>query len=87
MTDQPKRRRKKPGSSGLPKYVLAELYPLQHFLSGETCKRLDLSLTVPIFIKDPLVARQQPKVGVQNITVRLEADLSNGPTSARIAVV
>ena len=42
---------------------------------------------VPVFIKDPLVAMENPTLGIQEISVRLERNLGSGPTSSRVAVV
>ena len=44
-------------------------------------------MRIPVFIKDPLVALENPTLGVQEIGARLEKNMSAGPTSSRIAVV
>ena len=74
-------------TSELPKYVLDSLYQVYHFLGKETRQRVGLMMKIPVFIQDPLVALENPALGVQEIEVRLEAGMGDGPTSARIAVV
>ena len=71
----------------LPKYVMDNLYQVQQLLDKPTRKRLGLSLEVPVFIKDPLVALEDPALGVQEILVRREIGMGDGPTSSRVAVV
>lgn len=71
----------------LPKSVISDLYDVYYYLDQATRERLGLMLKVPVFIQDPLVAVENPALGVQVITVKLEPGLSNGPTSSRIAVV
>ena len=44
-------------------------------------------MKIPVFIQDPLVALENPLLGVEEIEVRFEKDLFDGPTSSRIAVV
>jgi hypothetical protein len=74
-------------TSELPKYVLDSLYQVYHFLGKETRQRVGLMMKIPVFIQDPLVAQENPTLGVQEIEVRLEAGMADGPTSSRIAVV
>jgi hypothetical protein len=64
-----------------------DLYQVYHSLGKDTRRRLGLTMKIPVFIKDPLVALENPELGIQEIDVRLEADISEGPTSSRIAVV
>lgn len=71
----------------LPKYVLDSLYQVYHFLGKDTRQRVGLMMKIPVFIQDPLVAQKNPTLGVQEIDVRLEAGMADGPTSSRIAVV
>ena len=63
------------------------LYQVQQLLDKPTRKRVGLSLEVPVFIKDPLVALEDPALGVQEILVRREIGMGDGPTSSRVAVV
>jgi hypothetical protein len=88
MTD-PKKANKKDAqkSSKLPKYVLDNLYQVQQLLDKRTRKQVGLSLDVPVFIKDPLVASEDPALGVQEISIRLEVGMGDGPTSSRVVVV
>ena len=44
-------------------------------------------MKIPVFIKDPLVALENPTLGVQEILVRLEKNMGAGPTSSRVVVV
>ena len=71
----------------LPGYVMDNLYRVQHYLSKQTRKRVGLTIEVPVFIKDPLVALEDPALGVQEISVRREAGMGSGPTSSRVVVV
>ena len=73
--------------SQLPGYVMDSLYQVYHFLGKRVLKRVGLMMEIPVFIKDPLVALENPLLGVQEIVVRLEDGFSDGPTSSRIAVV
>jgi hypothetical protein len=74
-------------SSELPKYVMDSLYQVYHFLGRDTRKRVGLMMEIPVFIKDPLVALENPLVGIEEIEVRLEHGLDDGPTSSRVVVV
>jgi len=78
---------KKAAKKGLPKSVMDSLYQVYTFLNKDTRQKLGLMMKIPIFIKDPLVALENPALGIQEIIVRLEAGLENGPTSSRVAVV
>ncbi len=71
----------------LPGYVMDNLYRVQHYLNKQTRERVGLLIKVPVFIKDPLVASEAAELGVQEILVRREAGMGDGPTSARVAVV
>jgi hypothetical protein len=71
----------------LPLYVMDNLYEVYPFLDKETRARLGLMMKIPVFIQDPLVALEDPLLGVQEIEVRLENGLGDGPTSSRLAVV
>lgn len=73
--------------SQLPEYVKDSLYQVYHFLGKRTLKRVGLMMEIPVFIKDPLVAIENPLLGIQEIAVRLEHGLFDGPTSSRVAVV
>ncbi len=63
------------------------IYPSYHYLTKETRQDLCLMVSVPVFIKDPAVALEDPTLGVQEIDVRLDRNLGAGPTSARVCVV
>lgn len=86
MTERPKKPwGRKTGE--LPNYVMDSLYQVYHFLGKQTRRRVGLMMKIPVFIKDPLVALENPVVGVQEIEVRLEVGMGDGPTSSRVAVV
>ena len=53
----------------------------------KTREKLALPIPVTIYIQDPLVAKQEPKLGLQEIYIQWESNLDDGPTSARVAVV
>lgn len=63
------------------------LYSVYYHLDKATRQDLGLMMKVPVFIKDPLVAMENPTLGVQEISVRLEKNMGSGPTSSRVAVV
>ncbi len=71
----------------LPKSVMNSLYQVYTFLNKDTRQKLGLMIKIPIFIKDPLVALENPALGFQEITVRLEEGFDSGPTSSRVVVV
>jgi hypothetical protein len=73
--------------SPLPAYVMDNLYQVYYHLRKNTRKRVGLMMEIPVFIKDPLVALENPLVGVEEIEVRLEDGFFDGPTSSRVAVV
>lgn len=74
-------------NSEVPQYVKQDLYEVYHFLGKKARQRMGLMMKVPVFIQDPQVGLDEPNLCVQEIDVRLEAGMSHGPTSARIAVV
>mgnify|MGYP001051276959 FL=1 len=71
----------------LNKSVTDSLYPVYYRIDKETRQDVGLMMKIPVFIKDPLVALENPTLGVQEISVRLEKNMGAGPTSARLAVV
>jgi hypothetical protein len=71
----------------LNKSVWDGLYPIYDLIDKETRADVGLVMKVPVFIKDPLVALENPTLGVQEISVRLEKYLGGGPTSSRVVVV
>ncbi len=70
-----------------PKYVMERLYNVYFRLNKRAHERVGLMMKIPVFIQDPLVALENPILGIQEISVRLEEGFSDGPTSSRIAVV
>lgn len=73
--------------SPLTKPVMNDLYQVYYFLSKQTRLKLGLMIKVPVFIKDPTVAAENPFLGIQEIEVRCEAGISDGPMSSRVAVI
>jgi hypothetical protein len=71
----------------LNKSVWDGLYPVYFGINKETRQDVGLMMKVPVFIKDPLVALENPTLGVQEIVIRLEGNMGDGPTSSRVAVV
>ena len=71
----------------LPQYVKDDLYQVQRYLDRATRERLGLMMKVPVFIKEPRAALENPLVGIQEIVLRLEPGMGDGPTSSRVAVV
>jgi len=57
------------------------------WLSRPVRKELGLTLPATIYIQDPEVAEQMPALGFQEVDINWEPGLSDGPTSARVAVV
>lgn len=55
--------------------------------SKDIKEKLALIIPATIYIQDPLVAKQEPGFGLQDIKLDWEPNLDNGPTSARVAVV
>ncbi len=74
-------------TSDLPKYVMDSLYQVTEFLAKDARERLGLIMKIPVFIQDPLVALENPALGVEEVDVHLEAGMESGPTSSRIRVV
>jgi len=71
----------------LTKQIRNNLYSTTKTLRKSSERRLGLLFEVPIFIQDPLVAQEKPEVGIQDVEVRWEPGLGNGPTNSRFAVV
>jgi len=74
-------------TGALPQYVMEDLNQVYQFLGKQTRRRVGLMMRIPVFIKDPAVAMEDPFLGVQEIEVRVEPGFGDGPTSSRIAVV
>ncbi|MGD8624979.1 MAG: serine protease [Anaerolineae bacterium] len=63
------------------------LYQARHFLSNDNKKELGLLMPVDIYVQDPHVAESDEELALNEIWVKCEPDLMDGPISARIAVV
>ena len=75
MTDQKtnnKNSPQKPWRRGAPiklnKSVTDDLYPVYYQIAKETRQDVGLMMKIPVFIKDPLVALENPTLGVQEIS-------------------
>jgi hypothetical protein len=64
-----------------------KLYEVSLGLSTKDRERLGLRVSAKIFVQDPLVAKKQKRLGIDTILLDWEPGLSDGPTSARVAVV
>jgi hypothetical protein len=62
-------------------------YAAKRFIGGALERRLGLQIPFTVYFQDPLVARTEPKLAFDEIFVSWEPGLSDGPTSARFAVV
>ena len=64
------------------------LYAAAQYLPTDVEQKLGLQLPFNVFIQDPLVATEHPELGKdEQVWVRWEPGLADGPTSARFAVV
>ncbi len=72
----------------LPLKQRRELYAARKLIGTETESALGLRIQVDVYFKDPHVAQAFPGVGLDNeFSTPWEPGLSDGPTSARFAVV
>ena len=71
----------------LTKEIRHNLYSSTRMLRKASERRLGLLLKVPIYIQDPMVAKEKPEVGIQDVEVHWEPGLRDGPTNSRFAVV
>lgn len=63
------------------------LYEVKHFLDKETRERTSLTIRCLILPQDSAVAAAHEELGVQEVHVRWEPGIDDGPTSSRVAVV
>lgn len=63
------------------------LYAAARFLDLDTRCRIGLRVPCRIYVQDPTAAAADPELGVQDVDLRWEPSLRDGPTSARLAVV
>jgi hypothetical protein len=79
------------GKSTSPKLRAADriaLYGARRFIGSEVEKRLGIRIPFDVYFQDPLVAAKSPDLAFDdNCYVPWEPGLSDGPTSARFAVV
>ena len=65
-----------------------QLYAASQFIGTGAEKELGLQIPFDVYLQDPLVSREDPKFGFdEDFFVRWEPGISDGPTSARFAVV
>ena len=65
----------------------SNLYQATPRLSNENKRKLGLLVPVDVYVQDPLVAENDPALGLGTLEFECEPDLMAGPTSARITVV
>ena len=63
------------------------LYEATRVLDLDTRCRIGLRVLCPIYMQDPFPTGVDPKLGLQEVDVRWEPSLGDGPTNARFAVV
>jgi len=64
------------------------LYAVSHYLDLSVEQELGVQIPFDVYLQDPLVAKNDPKFGFdEEFHVVWEPGLTNGPTSARFAVV
>lgn len=69
----------------LTKEAKRDLYAI--FLPKKTRERVGLTIQCPAYPQDPAVAKRDPALKIDSIDARWEPGISDGPTSARLAVV
>lgn len=67
--------------ANLTRDALLNLYSAARNLTGETRERVGLTVSIEVFVQDPLVGEPQ------ETTLQWEPSITHGPTSSRIAVV
>jgi hypothetical protein len=70
-----------------PKVEDIKLYEVASDLDKIDRVKLGIRFPVEIYLQDPFVAKQNPNLGVKPIDIDWEPGISDGPTSARVAVV
>lgn len=64
------------------------LYAASRYLTAGAKEELGIRIPADVYIHDPLVAKNDPKAGFDNkFLIRWEPGITDGPTSARFAVV
>ena len=63
------------------------LYQVSRFLDLVTRERIGMTVPVQVQVEDPLTGAGQKELDVQEIHLRWEPSIGDGPTSARLAVV
>lgn len=76
------------GVTGLTKKDRTALYAAARYLDRDTLENLHLRIPFAIYFKDPAVAKEYPGVAIDSeFHVPWEPGITDGPTSARFAVV
>jgi hypothetical protein len=63
------------------------VYAAARYLDSETERELGVRIPFKVYAQDPPLAVENPDVGFEEIYVRWEPGIADGPTSARFAVV
>lgn len=74
-------------TNGPPIKPPVNLYAASRNLSKKDRKKLGLQVQATIYVQDPLVAKNEPKVGLKHMWIDWEPSMNDGPTTSRIAVV
>jgi hypothetical protein len=73
---------------GITRVVLLKLYAARRFMDGSVREALDLRIPFDVYFQDPLFAKNNPGLPTfDKALVSWEPGLSDGPTSARFAVI
>jgi hypothetical protein len=76
------------GTVGLSPAETRDVYASRRFLDGATQRKLGLKLRFDTYYKDPLVAKNNPGLEIDDdFYVPWEPRIGDGPTSARFAIV
>ncbi|WP_142783821.1 gluzincin family metallopeptidase [Changchengzhania lutea] len=72
----------------LKKITKKDLYSIKDLMKSESQRDLGLQIPFDVYLQDPYVANEDPLFGfVDNFYIPWEPNISDGPTSARFAVV
>ncbi|MGD8322519.1 MAG: serine protease [Gemmatimonadota bacterium] len=71
----------------LTKSTRIKVYQAAGWIDSEAEQELGVQIPFDVYLQDPYVAETDPKFGMEALMVRWEPGLSDGPTSARFAVV
>jgi len=85
----PKNEAEKPeeGRPRLRKVDRKNLYQAARFLDLDTRERIGMTVPIQVQVEDPLTGAGQKELDLQEVHLRWEPSIGDGPTSARLAVV